>query len=121
MFYCSNKTTKEISTNDIYLQVMVKLLNSSLSLPLENLEKIKRLGEGRQGHRQNKDKPILAPIMRTMQRGAQTPSPRSTMTCFIDLLCTSLANNYSSKYKGILGRKLLDASLCYATSSPSFT
>ena len=27
-----------------YLQVMVKLINSSLYLPLENLEKIKRLG-----------------------------------------------------------------------------
>ena len=100
---------------------MVKLINSSLYLPLENLEKIKRLGEWRQGHRQNQDKPILAPIMRTMQRGAQAPSPRSTMACFIDLLHTSLVNNYSSKYKGILWRKLLEASLCQATSSPSVT
>ena len=35
------------------------------------------------------------------------------------LLCTSLVNNYSSKYKGIIGRKLLEVPLCQAMSSPS--
>ena len=30
----------------------------------------------------------------------------------IDLLCTSLVNNYSSKYKGIVGRKLPEVSIC---------
>lgn len=37
----------------------------------------------------------------------------------IDLLCTSLVNNYSSKYKGIIGTKLPEVSPCQAMSSPA--